>query len=518
MSFLDNLKKDQTVGLTENGAKTYTSTLNHNLDLYSQAGAIRTRMSDAQMMFAKAYGESKSTALRNLAYLRDVRSGLGEREAFRQMFKKLIDEDPVVASKMMIYIPFLGRWDDFAVLYHYATLQPMRNHAVIKEGFKVMNDQLGEDLKNMSEGKEISLMAKWIPSTSVKNKERKQQANRIAHDLGMDVGEYRKLWSKLRKHIGIVETKLSDRDYDKINFETLPSRALYKYREAFKRHMGNEYDEFIDKVDNGEISMNASNILPYEIVKDYQKKNGIRWMIYTEGGIYSSKELNPTLETTWKSLDDHIGKTEESAIVVADTSASMSITGDPWMVAQSLAIYSAERLKGPFANHFITFSRNPELIEIHKDWTLKSKIDAYNEKSIVENTDIAKVFDLILDTAVASGASQDEIPAKIIIVSDMEFDEGTGRADETIFEKARKKFQSYGYKIPNVVFWNVDSRNANTPVRHNEQGVALVSGLTPQIFKQILLKEFTTPLDMMLETLYDDRYNFVEEVLSESGN
>lgn len=501
MSFLDNLKETTTEGYTENGAKTFTSTLNHNLDLYAQAGAIRSRLDDAGMMFSRAYSEDKGLALRNLSYLRDVRGGLGERQAFRNMANTLIEVDPKVAMEYLEYVPMLGRWDDLVEMYYHAKITGVKEVAM--RALIIMSTQLYTDLGNMQEKKEISLLAKWLPSPSVKNKRRKKQANMLAKDLGLSVRDLRQTLSAMRKYIEIVETKLTEKNYDAIDFEKLPSRALFKYRSSFQRNMTEEYENFIDRVSNGEVKMNASNVLPYEIIKNYFDYQG--W------GGHQLKEFDKSLEATWKSLDDTIGECEESAIVVADTSGSMM--GDPWYVAQSLAIYSAERLKGPFANHFITFSNTPQLIELPKQGTLRDKMSEYNKHSIIQNTDIEAVFKLILGTAVKNNTPQSELPTKIIIVSDMEFDYMTNNSDVTVFEGMKKMYAKAGYQMPNVVFWNVKSSSSNTPVRHNEQGVALVSGLTPNIFKQVLLKDFISPEGMMLETLMSERYDFVEKVL-----
>lgn len=508
MSFLNKLKNETTIGRTENNAVTYTSTLNKNLDFFAQAGAIRSRKEDAGSLFRMAYSEDKEMALRNLSYLRDVRCGLGERDAFREMMHELIDQDDVIASKFLIFFPELGRWDDIVDAYYYA--KTTGNDLVASSALYLIRKTLSEDLDNAKNGKDVTLLAKWLPSPSVSNKTRKKQANMIAHDLGIKVSKYRKLLSSLRKYIGIVETKLTERDYANIDFEKLPSRALFKYRSAFKRNMEDEYNDFIVKVTSGEVKMNASNVLPYEIIRSYINE-------------FKVGEYNPSLEATWKSLDDTIGELEENAIVVADTSSSMF--GNPWFVAESLAIYCAERLSGAFKNHFITFSSRPKLIELPDGGTLKSKIEEYHKHSIVSNTDLQATFDLILDTAVKNNTPQDELPSKIIIVSDQEFDEATkpnfwldwqenGTPPTTNFEFAKKKFESKGYKLPNIVFWNVDSRNDNLPVRHNDFGVALVSGLTPHIFKSVLKGDLDNPEIVMKNTLLDERYDFVKEILN----
>lgn len=503
MSFLDDLKKETAMKTTENGAKTYETSLNDNLDFFAQAGAIRERMEDSEQMFIKAYSEDRELALRNMSYLRDIREGLGEREAFRRMVNKLIDTETDVAVKFLKHIPELGRWDDLVEAYFHA--KNTNNQRVVDEAGRIIAVQLIEDYENMEKGNKISLMVKWLPSPSVKNKRRKKQANMLAHDLEFGVSSYRKVLSQMRRYLQIVETKLSEKDYDTIEFEKLPSRALFKYRQAFERHMEEKYDTFIEKVNNGEVKMNASNVLPYEIVKNYTNEDSWGWDI-------SVKDKDAVLEATWKSLDDTIGEAEENAIVVADTSGSM--IGDPWYVAQSLAIYSAERLKGAFANNFITFSTRPQLVQLPTKGSLRDKLVEYNKYSIVENTDIGAVFELILRTATKAKTLPEDLPSKIIIISDLEFDMMSHNNGITVFENAKEMYELAGYNMPNVVFWNVNSRANNLPVQHNEQGVALVSGLTPNIFKQILLKDFISPEQVMLDTIMQERYDFVKEILN----
>lgn len=504
MGFLDDLKKETSVGHTENGAIKYTKSLNNNVDFYAQAGAMRNRVDYVGILFSLAYSEDKNTALRNLLYLRDVRGGLGERDAFRKAYFKLVDNDTEVAKELIKYVPVFGRWDDVVEIYWYA--KQSKNTAVYRESLEVIRTQISSDIDNAINGKEVSLLAKWLPSPSVTNKNRKEIANHLAYDMSLSVSNFRKMLSILRKYIGIVETKLTEKNYSDIDFEKLPSKALFKYRQAFARNMEEKYVDFIDKVNSGEVKMNASNVLPYEIVKGYIEDAG--W------GNPKLKNLDNVLEATWKSLDDTIGDSSSNAIVVADTSASM--TGNPWYVAESLAIYCAERLNGAFKNHFITFSSKPSLIEIPEGGTLLSKMQEYHKHSIVSNTDIEATFRLILDTALKNRSHQKDLPAKIIIISDMEFDYMSKNNSETVFKSMKKEFYFHGYELPQIVFWNVDSRADNLQARSDERGVAMVSGLTPNIFKAVLNGDITDSVKMMNNTLHTERYDVVEEVLKMS--
>jgi hypothetical protein len=197
---------------------------------------------------------------------------------------------------------------------------------------------------------------------------------------------------------------------------------------------------------------------------------------------------------------------DENALVVIDGSGSMYGFGDPKPaeVALSLGIYFAERNTGAFHNHFITFSENPRLVEI-KGTTIEEKLRYCRGFNEIANTDIQKVFELILRAAVKNNVPQSEMPSTLYIISDMEFDDCAEGAELTNFAYAKKIFAEAGYQLPRVVFWNVQSRNQQQPVTQNEQGVALVSGCSPRIFS--MLKSGTlSPLGYMLEILGVERY------------
>ena len=176
----------------------------------------------------------------------------------------------------------------------------------------------------------------------------------------------------------------------------------------------------------------------------------------------------------------------------------------PATVALCLGIYFAERNTGAFRNFFLTFSGNPRLVEI-KGETILEKVQYCHSFNEVSNTNIQKVFELILRAAVKNQVPQSEMPSTLYIISDMEFDCCTRGAELTNFQYAKKIFAEAGYPLPRVVFWNVQSRNTQQPVTQNEQGVALVSGCTPRIFN-MLKSGILSPLGYMLDILGAERY------------
>ena len=270
---------------------------------------------------------------------------------------------------------------------------------------------------------------------------------------------------------------------------------MFKYRKAFIRNDGERYNEFITKVEKGEVKLNASTLAPYELVEPFMQGWSMRKL---------TKQEQAAINATWNSLPDY--GTDENAIAVIDTSGSMYCTGKPVAasVALSLGIYFAERNKGYFKNHFIEFSARPQLIEI-KGETFADKLRYLASFNEVANTNIEAVFDLILKAAVKNKVPQNELPSKLYLISDMEFDMAVDNAEATNFENAKAKFEKAGYKLPDIVFWNVASRNKQQPVTKNDNGVVLVSGCTPRLFSMVASGEMN-PLVFMMEVIESERY------------
>jgi len=70
-------------------------------------------------------------------------------------------------------------------------------------------------------------------------------------------------------------------------------------------------------------------------------------------------------------------------------------------------------------------------------------------------------------------------------------------------------YNKSGYKIPEVIFWNVNGRLGNVPARNDKKGVGLVSGFSPSILKSILQGNVDTPTSLMLKTVMSERYSSI---------
>ena len=345
-------------------------------------------------------------------------------------------------------------------------------------------------------------MGKWLPSVNASNKRTVANAKRIAKSLGLNEASYRKALTALRARIRIIENSLREKDYS-FDYEKQPSKALFKYREAFMRNDKERYTGFLEAVKAGQSKMHADNVAPYELVTPYLN---YAWSLGKSNSYMRdiTPEEKMTLNATWAAMPDY--GNDENAMAVIDTSGSMYCENNPLpaAVALSLGLYIAEHNKGIFRNHFIEFSAKPQLIEI-KGKTFADRLRYAASFSEVANTNLEAVFELILEAAVKHHVKQTELPAKLIIISDMEFDACVKNANMSNFDAAKRRYEQDGYTLPQIIFWNVASRNRQQPVTKDERGTVLVSGVTPKIFNMIAGGN-VSPYQFMMEILGSERY------------
>ena len=490
---LNYLKQEANKTVTENGAATHITTESDCLDLFATIGALR-RESDSEIeaRFIRAFTENRDIAMKLLFFARDIRGGLGERRVFKVILNWLAKNEPSTVRKNLTYVAEYGRYDDLLCLMDTPCEKDMLD--VIKVQFEADNAALNN-------GGEVSLLAKWMPSVNASSSETVLYAKKIARHFGMNDADYRKALVSLRAHIRIIENNLREKDYS-FDYSKQPSKAMYKYRKAFMRNDAERYNDFIGKVSSGEVRLHADTLAPYELVEPYINDT------YTASSRSFMRQISEQeknlLNATWASLPDF--GSEENAIAVIDTSGSMYWDAKPMpaAVALSLGLYFAEHNTGLYKNHFIEFSARPQLIEIKGD-TFADRLRYVASFNEVANTNLEAVFDLILNSAVENNVSASELPAKLIIISDMEFDRCVSNARSTNFKNAKAKFEAHGYNLPDIVFWNVASRNRQQPITKNKRGVALVSGCTPRLFEMVASGTMN-PYAFMLEVVESERY------------
>ena len=482
--------------LTENGSLAHSTTWNAVYDLFAFGGAYRTRSdADVWLLFRQAFLENETMALKCLFYLRDILQGQGERRFFRVCMRELAKEFPEAAKRNMAFIPDFGRWDDLFVFV---------NTPLEADAFAIIRMQLALDVQS----KTPSLLAKWMKSINTSSSESRMIAKKTANYLGWTAKQYRKTLAILRDRIRIVEKLMSENRWDEIEFDKIPSKAGLKYRNAFARRdiLAKKYEAFAKDKNT---KVNAKTLYPYEVVVQANSY-----------AVRHDMTQRAMVNKYWDNLTDYFNEKTFNGLAVVDTSGSMTwhdVGGaKPIDVAISLGLYCAERAKGPFAGHYISFASRPQLIRT-EGIDFVDKVQRIYNTNLCDNTNLEATFNMLLDVAVKNNCTQEELPENIIIISDMEIDaaepnvrrcwgENSTAKVNTIMENQRVKWASAGYKMPKLVYWNVEARQ-NT-ILDASPDVSYVSGFSPSIFEQIMTGK--TGVQLMEDKLMSDRYALIQ--------
>lgn len=488
--------------ITENGAVGYRSSGSALVDLNYAVSSLRNASEeDIEMLFHKAYLENKEYALKWLFFARDVRGGLGERRLFRIIYRYLSELDRVAFIRNLHLIAEYGRWDDVV------SLLGINDNTDIVIG-ETINFQLNIDLQAYKENKPISLLAKWLPSENASSKKTKSLAKKVRKLLGLSSKEYRQILSMFRKYSNVVEVQMCDNAWAEIDYEKVPSLANLKYRRAFLRHDEDRRVTYLDSVKKGESQLNMGVATPVDIVTRYSEDSGFRRTV---------KQLDETLELAWKNLKDVY---VQDTLVVADGSGSMTmrVGGKTTAldIANALAIYTSEHNKGEYKDKYITFSNTPQFVDLSGNQSLKLKLETARKYNEVANTNIEAVFELILAVACKYNVPKEEMIKNVLIISDMEFDAAqkgwrtpSNPLTPELFEKIKEMYNDFGYDLPKLIFWNVNSRTKTIPLIENDLGVTLVSGFSQNVLQMVMSNKYD-PLQVLLETLNNGRYDMVQ--------
>lgn len=483
--FFYEMKKSITK-LTENGAVGYDSTGEYLLDLNFRIPFFREKIDTD--LFDLALNEDSNYTLRWLLYLRDIKFGVGERNSFRKFLIHLCNKYEELGYKFVskVNINEYGRWDDIIYLYFNIKSDKIKSKII-----KILYNRLSEDIRLRMDNKPISLLAKWMPSVNASKKAR-SKALCLCKQFGFSEKLYRRTLSNLRNYLNIVESDMSNNDWENINYSAVPSKANLLYRNAFLRHDFKRRTEYL----SSDAKINANSMFLYDIVHNYFR--------YDE-----------TREKLWKAQDSVVGFSD--TLVVRDGSASMldhisSSSVTALDVANALTLYCSENNIGEYKDKFITFSSEPRLVDLVTCSSLFDKLNKLSKHYDCTNTNIKAVFDLILRTAISKKLKQDDLPKRILIITDCEFDGYTFNLDKSLFDEIKLNFSEHGLKVPKLVFWNVNSRTNVVPTNTNELGLTLISGFNKNSISMIL-SDRLNPLDALLDILDNDRYNIIDEVL-----
>ncbi len=465
MKLVDALRQEDR--LTENGMATNSTSLDSVVDLFYNIGAMRGQDKERLITtFSKAFYQDPTRAMKILFWARDIRGGAGERQVFRDIMKYLAKSHPEALTKNLSLIPEYGRWDDLLTLV--GTQLETKAFLLIQGALAAEN----------------GLCAKWMPRKG-------PIATKLRNFMGNSPKQYRKTLVNLTK---VVESQMCAKEWDQIEFSKLPSVAAARYQNAFVTNARDSYFKYLDSLSKGEAKINAGAVYPYDIVKSLKHGN---------------EEVS---SEQWNALPNYMEGSDEMILPMVDVSGSMSAVASGSTscmdVAISLGLYISERNNGPFKDSILTFSANPKLEVLSGSLSERMNQFAYAEWGM--NTNLEAAFRLILEQAVKHNVSADEMPDKILILSDMEFDEATesldrswGRRNDipawnpTAQQMIENMYAESGYKMPKIVYWNLQSRNGGVPVGFDTSGTALISGFSPSIMQSILGSVDFNPVSIM---------------------
>lgn len=500
---LNGLQQNANWGYTENGGVKHNTTGSAVYDMFALGAAYRTRSEDdCILLFKNALAEDEALAMKCLFYIGDCRGGAGERRFFRVCYHWLANNKPGAAKRNLQYIPEYRRWDD---------LYELVGTKLEEDAFAFMKHQLALDIAALgTKNGAVSLLAKWLKSENTSSADSRALGTKTRKYLGLTSRQYRKTLSKLRERINVLERLMSANRWDAIEFDKIPSRAGFIYRNAFARHdlermkaqpKAVSYKEFAQDENT---KVNATVLFPYECVAEAVKK--MRSSSWGSSCLWDGTDTERAMiNKYWANLSNYFNGCSLNALAVVDTSGSMrgSAAMAPINVATSLGMYCAERAKGPFAGHYISFSRIARLVKV-EGVDFCDKVRRIYGANLCENTNLESVFELLLRTAVENRCKQEDLPQVVIVISDMEIDYShhDRKGVCTMMEAMRSKWAHYGYALPRLIYWNVQARqNGFVDAGPN---VSFVSGASPALFEQIM--KMKSGRDLMEDKLNSERY------------
>lgn len=539
MNFMEAYEQNQRImnnlTFTENGANALKSTTSAVLDLFVKAPSMLKPKDDdieeLKSLIRTAIEEDPQLTLKCIFYLGDIREGAGVRKVFTESIRLLAKEYPKMLKFVLPQIPEFSRWDVLVKALLYTDFEDALTG--------IIRCQLESDLESTTP----SLCAKWLPSPSSSSKNTRKLGRRLSHllnfsgkkltgdpDIDNEIKKedniiFSKILVKLRRDLDIVEHYIADIDYDKIDYSKIPSVALNRYQSLFLKYDRARFMKWVYEAAEGKAKINSKRLYPFEIIKNIFD-NGLHFpYIRSEDRISMTKAI--LADAQWKNMEDVIEGKELNWLVMADVSGSMEDYDNiPIATSIATAIYCAEKTQGAFHNKFMTFSRNPELIDI-KGNTICEKVENVNRANWGCNTNLEEAFNLILEVAVNNKLKQEELPQTLLIISDMEFDDARAqyyyneiKDSKTLFKVIQEKFNKYGYEMPTCVFWNVDAY-VKFPVDSEEKGCILLSGYSNNNFRALLgadliqeesqlidttEKAIVTPYESMVSILNSERY------------
>lgn len=516
-----NSSTNGNLAFTDKGDVSNASTLNSHLELFGRAANINTSEESTKSTFRLALQENEDLSIRLALYLRDIRGGKGRREVFYDLLDVMYDVygiyDNNILDKVLLSIPEFGYFKDYlnirndhlreyAIRKYFVPALLSGNKLASKYAPRATGRRKNADGKYVSKGKyskyssifmhELRMIDKVVP----------------LHKIDKSVlSAYNKLLSSSSE---TVEQLITRKAWKDIKFNHVPSRAMMRHSTSFRNNANEHYQKYLDKLVSGEETINAGTLYPHDIVA----ASGIcKYSCSSNNGV-DHRQLNAQFNKMLKDI-----KIDAKLLPVIDTSGSMlDLTGlksggnevTCLDVSIGLGTFIAKANKGEFKDLVLTFSSDPAFVDISKEETPISAFKLVKGINWGMSTNIDSTIDLILSHAIENEISPTDMPEYLVILSDMQFNENLDTTinqgyTKSFYNRYKEKFQSGGYTIPKVVFWNLNMNSKSAvPVSKFDTNVSLVSGYDTNMMKSLFNGELN-PLTTMLNELNVERYNIL---------
>lgn len=463
----------------------------------------------------EASQESVTDAFLLAFHTRDCRGGKGERELGRRCLVWLFINYPHLFAKVAKLLPEYGRWDDVLQFFpgvldlsniefvraNYVSTVPTDKRLVVlrtlqTQMVQLFGRKLQDDLENMTQGKPCSLAAKWAPTEGDSLDRKSGVFNSLATEMNVSPRALRKQYlTPLRAYLKIVERFMCDREWDEIDYNKVPSCAMKRLKKSFEKHDETRFQEWRDALQKGDpkvAKVNAKQLQPHELVRE------MRTSCHADG----------VCAAQWKIMEEECMKNGslDNDIAVVDTSASMhSPDYLPYDVACAMGLLISKCSVGKFKHHVLTFNSVPAFAVI-KDAPIYDRWRQLSSISWGGSTNLQATFELILNRGKECKLTQEDMPKRLWIISDMQFKQVNGYGAVTNFEAIEKMYAASGYTRPQIVFWNVNGSSSDFPVSVGDHGTALISGFSPSVMKAVLEGDDSfSPYGIMRKSLDSDR-------------
>lgn len=479
------------------------------VNFFSRINSLRTETEDNIIkVFAPAYYDCPKDSLKVLFYLRDKYKGRGERSVFKVILRFLGEENDYYLRKRLNLIPLYGRWDDL-----YALFDTPLEEAVVE----LFKDQL--EIDKVSESP--SNLAKWLKSENTSSKKSRVLGKKTRMALGLSSSEYRKLLSSLRGKLNLVERNITERNYAKLEYGNIPSAARRKYYKSFSKNDSERYLEFMSLMKK--LHKNEDGIRPKYLTRGIVLNEAVYPYDIISGLIKNKDDYSSSIYSNlWACLPNYIQKNRGDSLVVLginEKNYDDVINRDVALGGVSTALYLREKNTGKFKNHIISM-REPSNFKKILGNNLKDRFDAIYESSICENINVESSLDLVLFAAIKNSLTNEEMPSRIFyivgndckvsLISEDGFENKDFLANPLELQRIKEKWNSAGYKIPELIFWMIESKSDYNLILKDENNISYAYGYNSEIFLNLIRGDFVSTLDLLEDVLRAERYKALE--------